>query len=326
MPITQNINAKEIKRVTPGNQPVFIVAPVRSGSTLLHLMLDSHPDMVNPGECDFLFDQVADDGTLPNIKSFHEWLEVNRYFLEKQVKADPSLGFVELINSLVSQMQQGKQVIAMNMHHNFWRIPTIFPEAKYIHLIRDGRDVARSCIGMGWADSVYYGIDIWRDAEVAWDRLKESLLPSQYMEIKYEELLENVEAGLKQICVFVGLEYSTNMMDYAANSTYSLPDKSLSYQWKSKYNKRELSLVEGKVGALLADRGYEISGVALSAPGLAEKINLFVRNKWYRAKTQIGMYGLPLFLQYYLSKKTGLYRWERSLAIRTNAAITKVLK
>lgn len=307
-------------------QPVFIVAPVRSGSTLLHLMMDSHTNMANPGECDFLFDRVADDGTLPNIEFFHEWLETNRYFLAMNLTIDFSMGYTDLINSFVSQMQRGKRVIAMNVHHHFYRIPYIFPDAKYIHLLRDGRDVARSCVGMGWAGSVYYGVDIWHEAEVAWDRLKTTLHSSQYLEIKYEELLENVEHGLTQICQFVGLDYSASMLEYAANSSYSLPDKKLSYQWKRKYSKRELSLVENKVGHLLIGRGYELSGGEMSEPGYAEKLSLFFQNKWHRAKWQIGMYGFPLYLKYYIAKKIGLYQWEKSLEVSVNAAVAKVLK
>ena len=43
------------------------------GTSEMHFVaaLDSHPDMVNPGECDFLFDQVADDGTLPRNWRHH---------------------------------------------------------------------------------------------------------------------------------------------------------------------------------------------------------------------------------------------------------------
>lgn len=66
-------------------QPVFLVAPVRSGSTLLHLMLDSHPNIVNPSECDFLFDKAADDGTPPDVGHYQEWLKFNRIFLAKKL-------------------------------------------------------------------------------------------------------------------------------------------------------------------------------------------------------------------------------------------------
>lgn len=307
-------------------QPFFLIAPVRSGSTFLQLMLDSHPNIVNPGECDFLFSEVTDDGTAPDIDQYQEWLEFDRIFLDKKLDVDPSIGYPQLIDSFVNQMQQPGSALVMNVHHHFYRIPKVFPHAKYIHLIRDGRDVARSCIGMGWVGNVYYGIDIWRDAETAWDRLKETLQPFQYLEIKYEDLLEDVESGLGQICQFLGLEYSKSMMDYASKSTYSLPDKSLSYQWKTKCSGRELSLVESKVGQMLLNREYELSGVAICGPNLIERIKLYIQNKWFRVMHQISKYGFALFFQNYLAINFGTSSWKRSLKLRINAADAKTLK
>lgn len=307
-------------------QPVFLVAPVRSGSTMLHLMLDSHPEIANPGECDFLFDQVTEDGLMPDVQSYQKYLEINRYFLAMNLKNEEVASFPDLIDSYVKQMQGGNKVIVMNVHHDFQKIPRVFPEAKYIHLLRDGRDVARSCIGMGWAGSTYYGIDIWREAEESWNKLKPMLDPSQYMEIQYEEFLENVEGGLENICQFAGVEYSPKMLDYANTSTYSLPDKSLSYQWKKKYSKRELALVEMKAKDLLLSRGYELSGVNPSKPGLVERIYLYMQNKWYRASWQINVYGLTLFVKFFVAQKTGMEGWLRLLTPEMNEAITRTLK
>lgn len=289
-------------------------------------MLDSHPNIVNPGECDFLFDQVADDGTPPDIDRYLEWLKFNRIFLAKKLKVDTSMVYTSLTDSFVKQMQQPDSVLVMNIHYHYYRIPKIFPHAKYIYLIRDGRDVARSCIGMGWVGNVYYGIDIWRDAETAWERLKGTLQSSQYLEIKYEDLLEDVELGLGQICQFLGFAYSESMMDYASKSTYSLPDKSLSYQWKTKYNRRELSLVESKAWQMFLNRGYELSGVPICGPNLIEKAQLYIQNKWFRIMRQITAYGFPLFFQYYLARKLGISTWEKSLITRRNAITTKMLK
>lgn len=308
------------------NQPVFLLSSVRSGSTLLRLMLDSHPNIANPGECDFLFDEIADNGTPPDVEHYLEWLKFNRIFLGKKINVDPSMDYANLVGSFVNQMKQPESVLVMNIHRHFYRIPKIFPHAKYIYLIRDGRDVARSCIGMGWVGNVYYGIDIWRDAEIAWDRLKNTLQPSQYLEIKYEELLENIDFGLRQICHFLGLAYSNSMMDYASTSTYALPDRSLCYQWKTKYSRRELSLVESKAGKMLLNRGYELSGVSISEISLIEKIILYFQNKWFRVMYQISAYGFPLFFQYYLARKLGISAWEKSLQTRKNAADIKMLK
>src|SRR4030067_592588 len=116
------------------------------------------------------------------------------------------------------------------------------------------------------------------------------------------------------------------MMDYASKSTYSLPDKSLSYQWKTKYNKRELSLVESKAGKMLLERGYELSGVFICGPNLIEKAKLYIQNKWFRIMRQISIYGFSLFFQYYLARKLGISQWERSLKTKINAANIKMIK
>ena len=307
-------------------QPVFLVASERSGSTLLRLMLDSHPSIANPGECDFLFDQVKDDGSQPNVDQYREWLALDRIFLGRKLTIDPSLGFVDLINSFVSQMKRPNSVMVMNIHRNFYRIPQYFPQARYIHLIRDGRDVARSCIGMDWVGNTYYGIDIWLEAETAWDSLKASLQPSQYMEIRYEDILENIESGLGRICKFLGTEYSQRMLDYTTHSTYSLPDKNLCYQWKSKYNERELSLVESKASDVLAKYGYELSGVSICGPSLFERVSLFVQNKLFRIRRRISVYGYSLFFQYVLAKRLKISPWERALIARINAVNAKLIK
>lgn len=307
-------------------ESVFLISSVRSGSTVLRLMLDFHPKIVNPGEFDFLFDKMADDGTPPDIKEYQEWLKHNRIFLALGLDVDPSKDYISLIHSFVRQKYKPDSILVMNVHRHFYRIPKIFPQAKYIHLVRDGRDVARSCIGMGWVGNTYYGIDIWYEAEAAWDRLRQNLHPSQYLEVKYEQLIDDIELGLGKICKFLGLEYTSKMLDYASNSTYSLPDKSLVNQWKTKYNKRELSLVESKAGAMLVSRGYELSGVLISGPSLIERIMLFTRHKSSRAVGQISAYGFSLFFQNYLARKLGFTSWQGLIQTRINEIDVKTLK
>ncbi|KJV06249.1 sulfotransferase [Methylocucumis oryzae] len=48
------------------HQLIFICGALRSGSTMLRLMLDHHPNIVNPGEFDFLFDYMYEDGSFPS--------------------------------------------------------------------------------------------------------------------------------------------------------------------------------------------------------------------------------------------------------------------
>ncbi|MEJ1339569.1 MAG: sulfotransferase [Candidatus Sedimenticola sp. (ex Thyasira tokunagai)] len=306
--------------------PVFIVGPVRSGSTFLRLMLDFHPNINNPGECDFLFDMVSDNGEYSDLSTYKNWLSTSRIFQAAELKVDPNLGFRDLIHSFASQFESDNDVLTMNVHRHFHRIPYLFPDARYIHLLRDPRDVARSCIGMGWVGHVYFGADVWYEAEASWDRLKADLEPNQYIEISYEDILDDVAKGLSKLCEFLGVKYSARMLDYADNSTYGLPDKSLSYQWKRKYSDRELQLVEGKLEGMITAKGYELSGLKPVSPSMLERISLLVKNKHYRAMFQINRYGLMMFLEGLLVRRVGYSAWRESYKSRRNTVDIKYLK
>ena len=214
--------------------PIFVVSPVRSGSTMLHLILDSHPSICNPGECDFFFDLSDGSSNYPDVGVYQKLLSTNRIFNAINLKIDDNLSYRELMGSFLKQLSTPKNLLTLNVHRNFQYIPGLFPEAKYIHLLRDPRDVTRSSIGMGWAGHVYYGVDIWIAAERSWGQLRSTLDEGQYMEVRYEELVTNPELTLKTVCEFMGKSYSKEMMDYAKHSSYKLPDRRLIYQWKEK--------------------------------------------------------------------------------------------
>jgi len=304
----------------------FLAGTVRSGSTFLRLMLNSHPGITNPGECDFLFDVVDDEGRYPSIDAYHHFLSTNRIFLAKHLNVDPGLPYPVLVSSFIEQFGQDHSKLVMNIHRHFHRVPYVLPDARYIHLLRDPRDVARSCMGMGWAGNVYYGVDIWIDAERSWDKLKQTLRDDQYLEIKYEELLEDVEVGLGRICRFLGLAYSSQMLDYAKSSTYDKPDKSLSYQWKKKFSQHELALVEDKVGDLLVARGYELSGYTPVKPGLIERLALNYENRKYRVRHQLKRYGIRLYVMNRIANKFGLRSMREACIARMNKIDLNYLK
>ena len=80
---------------------IFICGALRSGSSLTHLMLDSHAQLKNPGEFDFLFDKITDEGKFPQINEYHEWLSYHRIFQSKSLVIDKRLSFPELIESFI---------------------------------------------------------------------------------------------------------------------------------------------------------------------------------------------------------------------------------
>lgn len=306
--------------------PVFICGALRSGSTVFHLMLDHHPDIKNPGEFDFMFDLIGDEGSFPEAKKYHEWLKIHRIFQSTNLVIDPDLIVCELIRSFATQLTNQNAVLSLNIHRNFHRIPFVFPDAKYIHLLRDPRDVAKSSIGMGWAGNVYFGVDHWLETEASWDRLAEKIKPEQALTVYYEELINTPEETLKKICRFLDIPYTSTMLDYSNNSTYSKPDSSLIRQWEKKFSQREIQYVEAKASQLMVTRGFALSGHPLIQVGIMEKILLGMQNKWFKLNHGITRYGCSLFFIEKLARILGLEKLRQRCIIKRNVIDIKYLK
>ena len=76
--------------------PVFICGALRSGSTLFHLTLNSHPNITNPREFDFLFEKMSDDGLCPSITEYENYLFLNRTLNSKELTINPSFSYNEI--------------------------------------------------------------------------------------------------------------------------------------------------------------------------------------------------------------------------------------
>jgi Sulfotransferase family len=315
-----------ITAIVLDKSPVFVVGAVRSGSTMFRLMLDAHPQISNPGEFDFLIEQVAGDGQLPEMRGYRRWLSTNRGFQDTGLEVDPRLNYVELIRSFINALWRDDKVLTLNMHLHFDRLPLLFPGARYIHLIRDPRDVARSSIGMGWAGNLYCGVDIWSTAERCWDRLAAGLTSDRYLEVRYETLLGSLTEELTRVCRFLGVDYSPEMLTYPARSTYGAPDAQLTYQWKGRCRPRELQWVDWKLQSLLVQRRYEPSGFGPKRPTLLDRLTIAIQDKYHRIRFRIRRYGFALYLGNLLASRAHISAWRESCQRRMNQIDVMFLK
>lgn len=293
---------------------------------MLRLMLDSHPRISNPGEFDFLVDELGSNGEPPDMRHYRRWLAIQRGFQSSGLTLDPQLDYEQLMRSFIEQLSRPDKVLTLNIHRHFEWLPGLFPDARYIHLVRDPRDVAHSSIGMGWAGNTYRGVKIWIAAERSWDRLVSSLPANRYLEIRYEVLLENPTEELTRICGFLGVDYSPSMLTYESRSTYAAPDGRLKYQWKQRCRTRELQWVDWELGEMLAQRQYELSGFGPKKPTPVERIKIALQDKAYRIRFRIRRYGLALYLENLLATRACLSEWRDSCQIRMNQIDVKFLK
>ena len=216
-------------------KPIFLVSTERSGSTLLRLMLDHHPNIIFEHESDYIVDLVSDDGTLPSLAEFHDILNKTCGF---DYHIDRSLNYQDLVTDFLRQKlaRSGKTgYIGATLHKNFNRLTYLWPDARFIHLIRDPRDVTRSVVQKGWAGNLYHAAEWWIDAERCWDALVSRLSTDRFIEVRYENLVARPEDELSRICKWIGVSFDPEMLEYQTTAIqYPKPNPALAYQWKKK--------------------------------------------------------------------------------------------
>ena len=309
------------------SRPFFLIGSERSGSTMLRLMLDHHPQLACNLESDFLVSQLDEQGRFPQMSGFHAFLRQDRVFRHSHFEIDETLGYHELLNDFLEQKRRRdrKAQVGATVHHNFHRLPLLWPEARFVYLLRDGRDVASSAVGMGWAGNAYCGADLWLEAEARWHRMREGLASENYIEVRFENLVGEPIRTLTAICRFLGVPFSEEMLAYPEHSTYGAPDPRLASQWRSRMTTTMRRDVEARIGDQLSRRGYPLSTPrgAVSAP---RDLLLRLDSKIGCARDRIRRFGLPLTVSDFAARRLGIQRWQDATRARCDAIIDGQLK
>lgn len=309
-------------------QPVFLVGSERSGTTLLRLMLDHHPQIAFFFEFAYSVLHMPEDEGWPDLQDYYRFLEADRIFLAAHLSIDERLDYPRLVDDFLRQKRDrdGKPIVGAVVHHHFDRLLRIWPDARFLHLVRDGRDVGRSYIEMGWSGNMYTAVEGWCRAEGLWDKLRLTVPEDRRIEVRYETLVREPAATLSRICEFVGVPYDAAMLDYSRYSTYGPPSPKLIGQWKHRLSPEEVRLAEARCGAMLAERGYGLSGhpPLEVTPEMDQRLRR--ESRWYCAMFRRKRYGTPLFLADLVSRRLQLRPWQAHVRKRLNAIEETYLK
>jgi hypothetical protein len=336
MSALQSIGAQRSRRADPGvvtadrleSRPLFLVGAERSGTTLLRLLLDRHRDLSWRGEFEFAVDLISDDGEWPSRQSLVEHLRKDRVFNHWGLRLFDSEDPSEITHDFLLQWHRrsGKPLLGATIHRHLDRIPTVWPNARYIHILRDPRDVAKSMVAMGWYGNVWAAIDGWIEVEHSWDRLKARLSPQDWIEVRFEQLIRSPQIELARLCQFMKIEFEPSMMAPKDGSTYDAPDPSLVQQWRRKLSQRELRWTESKAGPMMAERGYEPTDPHAKPAGPLECATLRIGNRLGKARHNRRALGTRLWLESLVSKRMGSDEWRDSVRARVHAIAEANLK
>jgi hypothetical protein len=310
---------------------VFVAGSLRSGSTLMRLMLDRHSRIANPepGEFDFLFDALGTDGGLAaaqalGAQELDDFMATNMGALALG-RPFPSAGSTaERLREFVAGHAGEADWLALSVHRNFVSAHEIFPQARFVHLLRDPRDCAKSSVAIGFAGNVYHGLEPWMQAEESWERLKGRLQPSQFIEVRYEELVAEPEKELTRVCEFIGLRFERGMLDLSG-TTYESPSPKYANQWRRSMELRDIRLVEARAAHLMEARGYE----PMEGAGRIDKATLLalsLQNTLRRHRDGIRLYGAALWVEEIVARRLGLRHWLQTIRQRMFPIRARTLK
>ncbi len=309
------------------DSPIIIVGPLRSGTSMLRLLLGRN-SLVNAfGEFEFSVSSAVGDHWA-DIEEYKKFLSTDRQALSYKLSVRENVDYEGVVHSFLDQLydRSPNKFLCTSVHSRVDLLPKLWPQAKFIHLLRDPRDVARSCIAMGWVGNTYYGADYWIDVENHWNKAVKKYPSISALEVRYEQLVSNPEEELKRICDFVGLEYDSSMLALEESSTYSKPSSKYANQWKRKLSAKEIKWVEAKARTLMLEKGYEESSDKGSKIGFIEKAILFINNRSYRILFNIRRWGGWNWLLYVLSKKVGPVAFASRMQLKINEINSTYLK
>ncbi len=304
--------AKKAQKLANRPAPVpFVVGVNRSGTTLLRMMLDSHPDLTIPPETHFvpaLFEALH-EGRKKGERLTPE--QVTEFLVEHRRWGDFGLD-PEVLTERFKNLKAVRPKLVLRAFYGLYAenhgksrygdktpgyvkqmgiVQRSLPEARFIHLIRDGRDVALSRENRTDAEEMTTErlAMIWKRrinrARGQAPRLK------HYTEVRYEDLVRDPEAVLREICEFIELPFDPAMLTYHERSADRLqeiardlddddggalrpaderveahqlvtdaPREDRVDRWREHMSPQDVAIFENTAGDLLEELGYELSG------------------------------------------------------------------
>ncbi len=274
----------------PGSELVFVVGARRSGTYWLQRILASHPRVSGVPSETYLFAE----GVAPLLSRLHGGArsspQVGVVYAERAAVIDGVRGLCDSV--LGPYLQPGARLLVERTpdHVRHMRlISELYPGARFIHIIRDGRDVARSLLAKSWGpDSVEAAASEWRDSVRAGRAQAPS--PARYRELRYEDLLARPDASIRSLFDWLGLGVDDAVIDQAlgeartALSVDATRPATESEKWRQVFGPRELAAFERAAGDLRAELGYEPA----SAPSWRRRLAAHprVRHLWDRSATR----------------------------------------
>lgn len=271
------------------NSPIlFVFGAARSGTTILNNLLYRHfgygmgPEGTFVARWARLLPRYGDLGVDANLRRLVTDLSecrmlhiVRRKYRRNPFDVTPELilekmrersyaGAVYAIFECMAELQGCKRVGNKNPDYGrqFPVLHRLFPtQAKYLCIVRDGRDVALSILKIRWGlSSSYIAAKVWSESLSALAAAQQQLGPDRLHVVFYEDLLRTPQETLEMVRDFLGVPHAEANVEAAAAEIRAGAKAANFNKWKQEMSAQDLRLFEGQAGHWLQKYGYELSG------------------------------------------------------------------
>lgn len=272
------------------DSPFFIIGAPRSGTSLVSRIIDSHPGIGVPFESHIyptLFDwrdwygnfdsvqareRLVED--MLSIYAVQDWDQIpdKGEVLERFERHDFHGAFEAVMGAWSSRKGKKRWGEKTPSNIEYWReILEGFPDAKFVHIVRDGRDVAMSWKRVRFGPRHFYTLaGLWRDYLDKVEQVRGRVGDAQLFQIRYEDLLTRPEQTVRNLSEFLHIEFLPTMLSFYENvESYPTDDrneqnlsrplmKDNMEKWRSGMSRRDLRRFEAVAGSTLDRFGYEL--------------------------------------------------------------------
>lgn len=290
--------------------PIFVVGLGRSGTTLLRLMLHSHPAIAMLGETWFgprVWERRWAFPIYDDIEPFRSRLvdvfisllrKHNDFPIDLDIYRDRVLSGPGSLSQLLTELGEiWKQKCGAErwgektpVHLEYIDVlARMYPRLRVLHIIRDPRDVAASLCEAEFAecdDAVAFALE-WLDAVDTEEGLKraEVNLIGKVLRVHYEDLINAPVNTLKGVCSHIGEEFDSGMLEFQERS-HLAPDKPWMEglerplnsgsigRWKEDLDRREARVIEAVCWKRMVEFGYESGNPDVSKQTIADMARL----------------------------------------------------
>lgn len=237
-----------LRKITsePGCRFFFIVGTGRCGTTVLAQAMNAHSRICVPHELQIIFEYSHNGERLAEVFAarknlgyraedyirliekrcphrFDEYYDYRGFFHKLHY---PVHSLRWLLTTLYSDIARSKGKIIFGEQspwygQNIELLNSLFPRARFIHLVRDGRDVAISFARTPWwHKDVNVNLERWEREINKIDRDGVRILRARMHTIRYEDLISSPEKVIKELCRFLGIAFESTMLDPAQHIDY----------------------------------------------------------------------------------------------------------